>query len=188
MVVPPTSPNRAALRAQMRETRARFVATLAPSARAALDAALVARLRPLLGGSTRIAGYAAMADEIDPAGVGFDIWPRVGARDEPLTFHRAAPGDLLPGCWGVREPPVSAPPARPRAILVPLVAADACGNRLGYGAGNYDRTLPLHDTPRIGVAFDCQVVDRVTAEAWDAPLDWLVTPTRTIRCTAEPPA
>ena len=183
MVVPPTSPTRNELRALVRDIRVRFLEPLGEAERAALDEALVERLRPLLDGKSKIAGYAAMRDELDPAGVGFKTWPRVGSNGEPLSFHHAEPDDLIrsPG-WGIREPDPTAPLVKPDAILVPLVAADAHGNRLGYGKGHYDRTLPLHDAVRIGVAFDCQVIDHVPAEAWDAPLDWLVTPTRTIRC------
>ncbi|QXQ04869.1 5-formyltetrahydrofolate cyclo-ligase [Sphingosinicellaceae bacterium] len=184
MVVPPTSPTRNELRALVRDIRVRFLAPLGDDERAGLDAALVERLRPLLDGRRKVAGYAAMHDEVDPAAIGFTTWPRVGANGEPLRFHHAHPDDLIrsPG-WGIREPDRFAPLVEPDAILVPLVAADARGNRLGYGKGHYDRTLPLHDAVRIGVAFDCQVIDHVPAEAWDAPLDWLVTPTRTIRCT-----
>lgn len=187
MVVPPTSPTppgptRNELRAVMREVRARFVAGLPAGAHALLNAALVARIAPLIA-NRKVAGYAAMHDEIDPAAAGYDIWPRVGANGQPLSFHHAAPADLVrsPG-WGIREPLPTAPRAAPDAILVPLVAADRHGNRLGFGKGHYDRTLPCHDALRIGVAFDCQVIDHVPAESWDAPLDWLVTPTRTIRC------
>ena len=187
MVVPPTSPTRSELRAVVRDSRVRYLAPLSEAERAALNAALVERLWPLLDGKTKIAGYAAMHDEIDPSAIGFTTWPRVGSNGEPLSFHQALPDELVrsPG-WGIREPLEIAPLVQPDAILVPLVAADARGNRLGYGKGHYDRTLPLHDAVRIGVAFDCQVLDHIPAEAWDAPLDWLVTPTRTIRCVPGP--
>lgn len=191
MVVPPTTippgPTRNELRAVVRDRRAAFVASLPPGEHARLNAALVERLRPLADGHARIAGYAAMHDEIDPAGLGFTIWPRVVGNGEPLSFHHIRADELVrsPG-WGIREPAPHAPAGHPDLIIVPLLAADAAGNRIGYGKGHYDRTLPLHDAPRIGVAFDCQVIDHVPAEAWDAPLDWLVTPTRTIRCTATP--
>ena len=185
MVVPPTPLPRSELRAVMREVRARFVAGLAAGEHDALNTALVERLQPLLDSSAKIAGYAAMHDEIDPAGVGFEIWPRVGGNGEPLSFHHATRDQLerSPG-WGIREPRADAPRGTPDLILVPLIAADAHGNRLGFGKGHYDRTLPLHDALRVGVAFDCQLIAHVPAESWDAPLDWLVTPTRTIRCAA----
>lgn len=182
MAVPPT-PSRDALRAATRAARAAFVAALTPEQRAAQNAALAARLMPLLDGRTAVAGFAAFGDEIDPAGAGFDIWPRVGRPGAPLSFHRAAVDDLeVSPVWGIREPRNDAPVVVPDAVIVPLLAADARGNRLGYGKGHYDRTLAGLDAPRIGVAWDCQIVDAVPVEAWDERLDWLVTPTRTIRC------
>jgi 5-formyltetrahydrofolate cyclo-ligase len=68
----------------------------------------------------------------------------------------------------------------PEILLMPLSAFDASGNRIGYGAGHYDRAIArLHDKgmqPRlIGVAFDCQEVEAVPAEAHDVPLDAVVT-------------
>jgi len=181
MAVPPTT-LRDTLRQQCRAARARFVAGLTGPERAAHDAALVARLVPLLDGRACVAGYAAFRDEIDPAGVGFALWPRVGAPGQPLTFHRATAAALQPGGWGIREPRPDAPPGRPDAVIVPLLAADQRGHRLGYGKCLYDRTLVYLDTLRIGVAWDCQIVERVPEERWDERLDWLVTPTRTICC------
>lgn len=182
MAVPPT-PSRYDIRAGVRAARAAFVAGLTPEQRAAHDAALVARLMPLLDGCTAVAGFAAFGDEIDPAGAGFTIWPRVGPPGEPLIFHRATIDELeVSVVWGIREPRRDAPLAVPDAIIVPLLASDARGNRLGYGKGHYDRTLSRLAAPRIGVAWDCQIVDAVPCESWDERLDWLVTPTRTIRC------
>lgn len=182
MAVPPT-PSRDELRSAVRALRAAFVAALTPAQRDAHDAALVARLMPLLAGRTAVAGYAAFGDEIDPAGAGFDIWPRVGRPGEPLSLHRAPVDDLeVSAVWGIREPRSGAPLVVPDAVIVPLVAADAAGNRLGYGKGHYDRTLAGLGAPRIGVAWDCQIIAAVPAEPWDERLDWLVTPTRTIRC------
>lgn len=182
MAVPPT-PSRDEIRAAVRAARAAFVAGLTAERRTAHDAALVARLAPLLlAGFTNVAGFAAFGDEIDPAGLGFTIWPRLGTPGAPLSFHRAAAADLVSGVWGIREPLSDATVAVPDAVIVPLLAADAHGNRLGYGKGHYDRTLAGLGALRIGVAWDCQIVAHVPAEAWDQRLDWLVTPTRTIRC------
>lgn len=181
MAVPPT-PSRSDLRTTARGLRAAFVHGLTTEQRTALNAALAARLAPLLAGRTAVAGFAAFGDEIDAAGAGYTIWPRLGAPGELLSFHRAAPADLVPGVWGIREPCADAPRAVPDAVIVPLVAADTRGNRLGYGKGHYDRTLAHLKALRIGVAWDCQIVDHVPAEPWDERLDWLVTPTRTIRC------
>ncbi|NVK54763.1 MAG: 5-formyltetrahydrofolate cyclo-ligase [Alteromonadaceae bacterium] len=70
-------------------------------------------------------------------------------------------------------------------LLMPLVGFDANGNRLGMGGGFYDRTLAhLHHLSKrpllVGLAHDCQQVDALPVEAWDIPLDCIVTPTQII--------
>lgn len=183
MAVPPTSPSRSELRSVARATRAAFVASLDGRTRQGLTAELAARLAPLLVGRRHVAGYAAMRDEIDLAATDFSLWPRVVGDDRPLAFHEVAAADLVVGGgWGPREPRADAPRGVPDALMVPLLAADPRGYRLGYGKGHYDRTLHGLDALRIGVAWDCQIVEHVPDEVWDEPLDWLVTPTRTIRC------
>ena len=202
MAVPPTSPDtvapgtvapdtqapdKAVLRRAMRRARADFCASLDDTARADLEAALAARVALLLSGRANIAGYAALPGEIDPCGVPFGIWPRVVGPGDPLAFHLAHRGELAPGCWGILEPPGDAPGVVPDAMVIPLLAADTNGTRLGYGAGHYDRSLALPALAtalRIGVAWDMQVVDALLADPWDVPLDWLVTPTRSIDCRA----
>ena len=70
-------------------------------------------------------------------------------------------------------------------IFMPLVGFDSQGNRLGMGGGFYDRTLAsvreAHTRPAlVGIAHDCQHVDRLPVQSWDVPLDAIVTPTQTI--------
>ena len=67
-------------------------------------------------------------------------------------------------------------------VVVPCVAVDPSGNRLGFGAGYYDRAL-AGPSPviRLGVAFEVQVVDRIEPAPWDVPLDVVVTESRVIR-------
>lgn len=64
-------------------------------------------------------------------------------------------------------------------LLIPLVAYDRVGNRLGMGAGYYDRHLePLRDLSsplRVGIAYSVQALDRITANDWDIPLHGVVT-------------
>ena len=184
MAVPPTSPApiKAEMRAAMRAMRAAFVSSLPAGQRGALEAALAARLVPLLAGRCGVAGYAALPGEIDPRHVPFTIWPRVAGRDRALTLHLSDRAALRPGAWGILEPAPETPQAVPDAVLIPLLAADMRGNRLGYGAGHYDRTLAALPALRVGIAWDCQVVSAVSAEVWDVPLDWLVTPSQTIDC------
>ena len=77
--------------------------------------------------------------------------------------------------------PASAQPMTPEIVIVPLVAFDADGNRLGYGGGFYDRTLELlrsqQDTIAVGYAYDAQRATQLPLEPTDQPLDAMVTET-----------
>ena len=95
-------------------------------------------------------------------------------------------GDLLPGWQDVREPHAGAPTLRPAAVdvlLVPGLAFDATGNRLGHGGGHFDRLLARvrRGAVVVGIALDEQVVATVPTAGHDHPVSVLVTPTRTIR-------
>jgi 5-formyltetrahydrofolate cyclo-ligase len=70
-----------------------------------------------------------------------------------------------------------------KAVIIPMLAFDKKGNRLGYGAGYYDRFLSLHPhITRIGIAFSCQEVEEIPADATDAGMDIIVTDTCIISC------
>jgi 5-formyltetrahydrofolate cyclo-ligase len=106
--------------------------------------------------------------------------PIVVANGEPLVFRRWAPGDdMTSGPFGVQEPLPSASEVVPDILLVPLLAFDRRGYRLGYGGGFYDRTLErLRANGRgiaVGVAFAGQEVNAVPVAAYDQPLNWIVT-------------
>jgi len=93
--------------------------------------------------------------------------------------------DAEPGFRGIPEPRAGRPRIEPAAIdwvLVPGVAFDAAGRRLGYGGGYYDRLLPLvpPSTPRVAGAFDLQIVPRVPAAPHDLAVDAVVTESRAI--------
>jgi 5-formyltetrahydrofolate cyclo-ligase len=88
--------------------------------------------------------------------------------------------DLVNGVWGIREPRDDAPQvamADLDMVLMPGLAFDRSGNRLGYGAGYYDRLLAsaLRKPVRVAAAFDCQVVDAVPTGPADQPFHILVT-------------
>lgn len=143
---------------------------------------------PLVEGNC-IAGYAAIGSEADPTELllrlserGYScLLPRVATRGMPLVFGFWHPGDeLVPGDHGTREPKPDAPEGRPDIVLVPLLAFDAQGRRLGYGGGYYDRTLEkLRREGRrviaVGVAFSAQEAQDLPEEEFDARLDWIVT-------------
>jgi 5-formyltetrahydrofolate cyclo-ligase len=106
--------------------------------------------------------------------------PVMGGRSDPLGFRRWRPGaELATDRFGVSHPTDSAAPVDPDVVLVPLLAFDRGHRRLGYGAGFYDRTLTLLRRRKrilaIGVAFAAQEVEEVPAEAWDEPLDLVLT-------------
>ncbi len=116
---------------------------------------------------TIVGGYHALPDEADPAlllerlvELGCHIaYPRVAGKTLPLDFHRVPDGEVLaPGAFGIHEPLDIWPRATPDMLLVPLLAFDASGHRLGYGGGFYDRTLALLNVPAIGIAYAGQQV------------------------------
>lgn len=96
------------------------------------------------------------------------------------------PAVLVPSTFQVPEPIGHEIPADPSAIevvIVPMLAFDSAGNRLGYGAGYYDRFLARHqDIPTIGLAFSCQEVSSLPADENDIRMDWIITEQGTICC------
>jgi 5-formyltetrahydrofolate cyclo-ligase len=135
-----------------------------------------------------ISGFSPIGSEIDPLPLLADLrekghqsaLPIVAAKGEPLVFRRWSPGDdMASGPFGVQEPLPSAREVVPDILLVPLLAFDRRGYRLGYGGGFFDRTLArLRANGRpvaVGIAFAGQEVDAVPVAAYDQPLNWIVT-------------
>jgi 5-formyltetrahydrofolate cyclo-ligase len=133
--------------------------------------------------------YAATRGEIDPAaldplcranGAGV-AWPRVAATTPPtLAFHLAAPAELLTGTFAVRAPPASAPVAKLEElelIIVPGLAFDQGGHRLGYGRGFYDAAMRAAPRAlRIAIGHSFQLVGDLPRAEHDEPVDAIVTP------------
>jgi 5-formyltetrahydrofolate cyclo-ligase len=126
-----------------------------------------------------VGGYHALPDEADPAlllerlvELGCHIaYPRVAGKGLALEFHRVPDGAVMaPGAFGIHEPLDSWPRATPAMLLVPLLAFDASGHRLGYGGGFYDRSLALLQVPAIGIAFAGQEVAALPHQPHDAVL------------------
>lgn len=155
---------------------------------AARVASRLADLPDLRAASTLLA-YAAFGSELDPASYLASFHgdvvalPRVEDHDMVAVAYRE--GDPLdPSSLGPMEPRGEAlDPRAVDAVLVPGVAFDAAGGRLGYGRGFYDRYFRRlrPGVPRIGVCYDLQVVERVPAGAWDLPVDLVVTEGRVLR-------
>lgn len=123
------------------------------------------------------------------------LWlPRVDRSARRLRLYRVEDpaSQLVPGTWGIREPDparcVEVIDAQPDWVLVPGVAFDTAGRRLGYGGGFYDRLLPgLTAALRVAAAFGIQVVERVPVEAHDLPVHRLVTEGGDFCCQAPEP-
>jgi 5-formyltetrahydrofolate cyclo-ligase len=113
--------------------------------------------------------------------------PVVVAKNEPLQFRQWAPGDaLVLGRWDIQIPADSAPEVEPDVLLVPMLAFDRKGYRMGYGGGFYDRTLAklcsLKKVTAIGIAYAGQEIDMVPRDDHDQPLDWIMTERETFKC------
>lgn len=135
-----------------------------------------------------VAGYHAVRSEIDPAPLMETFWceqarlalPCVTAPDAPLQFRAWAPGDVLEaGAHAIPAPGPRAPVLTPALVLVPLLAFDHLGRRLGYGGGYYDRTIAslraAGEVQVVGLAYAAQRLTRVPSAAHDMRLDWILT-------------
>jgi 5-formyltetrahydrofolate cyclo-ligase len=177
---------KAELRLEMAQRRADAYAA-DPAAGLALSAlAPVGLFRP----SDVVSAYWPYRTEIDPrplmqrfesagARLALPATPAKGSGD-PLRFQSWSFGDRLhPRAFGVREPPPSAETVEPDILLIPLLAFDRQGGRLGYGAGHYDRTLERLRAQKsvlaIGLAFAAQEIERVPMDTHDQRLDAILT-------------
>lgn len=142
-----------------------------------------------------VSGFSAIRDEIDPAGLlarlhgeGHRLClPVMEGKGKPLLFRAWAPGDEMGNVqWGIAEPLPDKPALDPDIVLVPLLAFDKVGYRLGYGGGFYDRTLErlraIKPVVAVGISYDELMVDAVPHRSYDQPLDWVLTPSGPIRC------
>jgi 5-formyltetrahydrofolate cyclo-ligase len=179
----------AAKAAARKLARARRAGLANASAPERLAEAMLAQHAPPKGAI--IAGYWPMGDEMDPrplmlalASCGHAIaLPVTPPRGEPLAFRAWAPGAALrPGPMGTSEP-VAGEELRPEVLLVPLLAFDRTGRRLGYGGGYYDRTLAaLPGAKAIGIAYAGQEMAEVPAGPQDFRLPLIATEAGIIVC------
>jgi 5-formyltetrahydrofolate cyclo-ligase len=180
--------------ARSRARQARDGVETAERAQAAEQLARLLLTLPELLNAKTVLAYAALPSELDPAPA---IW-MLRRRGVRIAYPRIeAPGvlgmhcvdhevELVPGPFGLAQPSEHAPHVahdQIDAIIVPGVAFDEQGNRLGYGGGYYDRLLPMCrvDCRRIGIGFDEQVIACIPAQEHDAQMDLVVTPKRVIR-------
>ena len=142
-----------------------------------------------------ISGFASLPDEFRAwpllrrlHGEGYALaMPVMQGKDKPLLFRAWTPGDIMDkGVWGIAEPQTDKAELEPDIVLVPLLAFDEAGWRLGYGGGYYDRTLRgLRSRKRIvavGLAYEESQVDAVPHLDYDERLDWVLRPSGPLKC------
>jgi 5-formyltetrahydrofolate cyclo-ligase len=183
MVVPPhplSMTDKAGLRRELRARRRAFAATRPPLP--APSRLLVEALCP----GVIVASYVPVGGEADPAlfdaavvaAGGVLAWPVVIDRESPITFHLGSTDTMADGPYGLRQPQATGDGVVPDIILTPLVGFDSRCNRLGQGAGHYDRAFTLWpDALRIGIAWSVQQIDALPRDPWDVPLHMIITET-----------
>ena len=189
MVVPshPSLPaDKVSLRRRARQRRRDFVAGLEEGEREKLESRLSEVLDPLLAKSRITGGYCPMPNEISPllameaAGGRGTILAYPAFSDHQAQFKFLAGEPAEPGPWSCFQPPLDSPEVFPDVALVPLVAIDGHGTRLGQGKGHYDRVLGKlreHGALLIGIGWQVQKLDEtIAAEPWDVPLDGFASP------------
>jgi 5-formyltetrahydrofolate cyclo-ligase len=162
---------------------------LPPNERAEAAATIAARPFPVpIAPGTIVSGFSPLNSEVNPvplmralsnAGAQLAL-PVVAGRGKPLIMRAWAFGEPLnAGVWGIKQPRPEAPEVAPDILIVPLLAFDRRGNRIGYGAGYYDMTIhALRATKPVltcGIAFAAQEIEAVPATPRDARLDLVLT-------------
>lgn len=188
-----TGGERTAIRSQMRELRRGIDSTTRSKAEASACSHLVEALGPIHSstGQRRLGIYLPVDGEISPlpalgdlTSAGWSTWLPVIGNSGSMHFRLWSEGDeLATNRFGIGEPlPESAAldAGALTAIVVPCVAVDPSGARVGMGAGYYDRALASENTSRtapllIGFAFEFQVVQRIESAAWDIPMELIIT-------------
>ncbi|MBP2145632.1 5-formyltetrahydrofolate cyclo-ligase [Methanofollis sp. W23] len=180
-----------ALREQVKARRA----ALSPDEITEKSEAITRRLLPLLDRAETVMLYASKSPEVETAGL-IDALLAAGRRvvlpiieKETHTLRLSSIPDrsvLVESTFHVPEPighEVPVDPAALDAVVVPMVGFDRGCNRLGYGAGYYDRFLEANPgLTIIGVAFSCQEVQSIPSEPFDRRMDWIITEGECISC------
>jgi 5-formyltetrahydrofolate cyclo-ligase len=174
------------LRRAALEARKAFVRTLSDADRARLEQKLAEHLTSLFAGVSVVGGYCPLGSEISPLpameearAVGASVaYPCFANPAKPFRFLAGDP--LEAGPFGIMQPARRHPPVEPNLVLVPLIATDGRGTRLGRGKGHYDRALvrlKTNGARLIGVGWPLQrLTETIPADDWDVPLDAFVSP------------
>ena len=177
---------KATLRAAALDARKAFVATLSDADRTLLERRLAEQLTAICANATVVAGYSPLGSEISPL-LAMEEARAIGrivafpAFDHPAKPFRFRAGDPLEaGPFGIMQPKPRTPVVEPDLILVPLIAVDRFGTRLGRGKGHYDRVLaPLKrkGARLIGVGWRFQRLDEeIPRDPWDVQMDGFACP------------
>lgn len=173
--------------------------SLSVTERTEQSAAIVEKLKklPELAFAEMIAGYAPSTDEVNIAdslifwtSIGRSVvLPRVDPVSGKLHWHNIYDwkADLTTGYRGIREPSLTTSeinPSQIRVALIPAIAVDKQGNRLGFGGGFYDRNIPNLTTSILIVpVFPCQLLHHVPIDDFDQKIHIIVTSSAVIRCS-----
>jgi 5-formyltetrahydrofolate cyclo-ligase len=174
------------LRRAALDARKAFVRTLSDADRARLEQRLAEHLTSLFAGVAVVGGYCPLGSEISPApateearSVGAIVaYPCFSNPAKPFRFLAGDP--LEPGPFGIMQPAHRHPAVQPDLVLVPLIAVDGQGTRLGRGKGHYDRalvSLKKNGARLIGVGWPMQrLTETIPHDEWDIPLDAFASP------------
>ena len=168
------------------DARKAFVATISDAERTILEQRLAQHLTSLCTEAKVVGGYAPLGSEISPL-LAMEEARAVGrivafpAFDNPAKPFKFRAGDPLePGPFGIVQPKPRTPVVEPDLILVPLIAIDSNGTRLGRGKGHYDRALvrlKKGGARLVGVGWALQrLVETIPTDEWDIPLDAFASP------------
>jgi 5-formyltetrahydrofolate cyclo-ligase len=174
------------LRRAALDARKAFVRTLSDADRAQLEQKLAQNLTSLFAGVSVVGGYHPLGSEISPLSA-MEEARAVGAIaafpcfTNPAKPFRFIAGDPLePGPFGLMQPAKRHPVVEPDLVLVPLIAVDGSGTRLGRGKGHYDRALVRLKTSGarlIGLGWAMQrLTEAIPADDWDVPLEGFASP------------
>jgi 5-formyltetrahydrofolate cyclo-ligase len=164
-----------------------------PAERGIASARIAEEANRLLSGQKVVGLYAPKGSEVDTREIevyarahGIRVaYPRIVDGERLLAFHEVALDQLGPARFGLREPRRDAPLvalADITVFVVPGLAFDRDGGRIGWGRGYYDATLgTAAGATRIGLAFECQLVDAIARDPHDVPLHFIVTEVATYR-------
>lgn len=174
------------LRIAALEARKAFVGTLDDASRTLLEERLARHLTGICASARVVAGYCPLGSEISPL-LAMEEARAIGrivafpAFHDPAKPFRFLAGDpVVPGAFGIMQPNPSAPAVEPDLVLVPLIAVDSNGARLGRGKGHYDRVLgklKRSGARLIGVGWPVQRLRAtIPVDPWDVHLDGFASP------------